>query len=115
MSTDPKALAQELIDAYANKTIVPAPSSREGGIDLDTAYAVEAEIVKPLAKRIEKRYEKILTKTRVVKIDATPGGLRACWHRGTAHSPGPPLRRQDSFSWAWTTDRTPLRMSPNSL
>ena len=44
MSTDPKTLAQELIDAYANKTFVAAPSSREGGIDLDTAYAVEAEI-----------------------------------------------------------------------
>src|SRR4051794_31236447 len=44
MPTDPKALAQELTDAYAAKTIVPAPSSREGGIDLDTAYAVEAAI-----------------------------------------------------------------------
>jgi len=46
MPTDPKALAQELIDAYTAKTIVPAPSSREGGIDLDTAYAVEAEIAR---------------------------------------------------------------------
>src|SRR3954464_5990186 len=46
MPTDPKALAQELTDAYAAKTIVPAPSSREGGIDLDTAYAVEAEIAR---------------------------------------------------------------------
>jgi len=44
MSTDPKALAQELIDAYARREIIPAPSSREGGIDLDTAYAVEAAI-----------------------------------------------------------------------
>jgi 2-oxo-3-hexenedioate decarboxylase len=42
--SDPKALAQELTDAYASKTIVAAPSSREGGIDLDTAYAVEAAI-----------------------------------------------------------------------
>ena len=41
---DPKALAQELTDAYANKQIVPTPSSREGGIDLATAYAVEAAI-----------------------------------------------------------------------
>ena len=46
MSTDPKALAQELTEAYASKTIVPAPSSRDGGIDLDTAYAVEAEIAR---------------------------------------------------------------------
>lgn len=46
MPTDLKALAQELTDAYASKTIVPAPSAREGGIDLDTAYAVEAEIAR---------------------------------------------------------------------
>ena len=46
MPTDPKALAQELTDAYASKRIVPAPSSREGGIDLDAAYAVEGEIAK---------------------------------------------------------------------
>jgi 2-oxo-3-hexenedioate decarboxylase len=46
MSIDPKALAQELIDAYASKTIIETPSSGAGGIDLDTAYAVEAEIAK---------------------------------------------------------------------
>ncbi|MCU1382176.1 MAG: 2-keto-4-pentenoate hydratase [Acidobacteria bacterium] len=49
MSTDPKTLAQELTGAYAHKAIVAAPSSRDGGIDLDTAYAVEAEIAR--AKR----------------------------------------------------------------
>jgi 2-keto-4-pentenoate hydratase len=43
---DPTALAQEITDAYAKRAIIPAPSSREGGIDLDTAYAVEAEIAK---------------------------------------------------------------------
>ena len=43
---DPKTLSHELIDAYASKTIVTAPSGREGGIDLDTAYATEAEIAK---------------------------------------------------------------------
>ena len=43
---NPTALAREITDAYASKTIVPAPSSRDGGIDLDTAYAVEAEIAK---------------------------------------------------------------------
>ena len=41
--SNPAALAQELTDAYASKTIVPALSSREGGIDLDTAYAVDTE------------------------------------------------------------------------
>ena len=43
--TDPAALAQEIADAYASRSIVSAPSSREGGIDLDTAYAVEAAVV----------------------------------------------------------------------
>jgi 2-keto-4-pentenoate hydratase len=50
MSTDPTALAQELTDAYASRTIVTAPSDRDGGIDLDTAYAVEGEIAK--ARRV---------------------------------------------------------------
>ena len=43
---DSTALAQEITDAYASRSIVPAPSSREGGINLDTAYAVEAEVAK---------------------------------------------------------------------
>jgi 2-oxo-3-hexenedioate decarboxylase len=46
MSSDPTTLAQELTDAYARKAIVTAPSTRDGGIDLDTAYAVEAAIAK---------------------------------------------------------------------
>ena len=46
MPTDPTTLARELTAAYASRTIVAPPSSREGGIDLDTAYAVEAEMAK---------------------------------------------------------------------
>jgi 2-oxo-3-hexenedioate decarboxylase len=46
MPIDPKVLAQELTDAYASKTLVSMPSSRDGGLDLDTAYAVEGEIAK---------------------------------------------------------------------
>ncbi len=42
--SDPIALAQEINDAYVKRTIIPAPSSREGGIDLAGAYAVEAAI-----------------------------------------------------------------------
>lgn len=42
--SDPTALAQQITDAYANREILPAPSSRDGGLDLDAAYAVEAEI-----------------------------------------------------------------------
>jgi dihydrolipoamide dehydrogenase len=37
----------------------------------------DPDIVKPLARRIEKRYEKILLKTKVAKIEAVKDGLRA--------------------------------------
>jgi len=37
----------------------------------------DPDIVKPLARRIEKRYEKILLSTKVAKIEATPQGLTA--------------------------------------
>ncbi|HEY2627765.1 MAG TPA: dihydrolipoyl dehydrogenase [Usitatibacter sp.] len=37
----------------------------------------DPDIVKPLARRIEKRYEKIMLKTKVAKLEATPAGLKA--------------------------------------
>jgi dihydrolipoamide dehydrogenase len=37
----------------------------------------DPEIVKPLARRIEKRYEKIMLRTKVTKIEALKEGLRA--------------------------------------
>ena len=37
----------------------------------------DPDIVRPLARRIEKRYEKILLKTKVAKIEAAKEGLRA--------------------------------------
>jgi len=37
----------------------------------------DPDIVKPLARRIEKRYEKIMLKTKVAKIEALPEGLKA--------------------------------------
>lgn len=41
------ALAHEMIDAYATGTSIPVPpSAREGGLDLDGGYAVEAEIAR---------------------------------------------------------------------
>ncbi len=44
---DPAALAAELLDAYAERRLVHMPpTAREGGLDLATAYAVEAEIVR---------------------------------------------------------------------
>lgn len=41
------ALAQEMLDAYAaGRSIAVPPSAREGGCDLDTGYAVEAELTR---------------------------------------------------------------------
>jgi dihydrolipoamide dehydrogenase len=37
----------------------------------------DPDIVKPLARRIEKRYEKILLRTKVARVEATPAGLKA--------------------------------------
>ena len=44
---DINALADELTNAYATTTILPVPlSSREAGLDLATAYAIEAELAR---------------------------------------------------------------------
>jgi dihydrolipoamide dehydrogenase len=37
----------------------------------------DRDLVRPLQKRIEKRYERIMLKTKVAKLDADPSGLRA--------------------------------------
>jgi dihydrolipoamide dehydrogenase len=39
----------------------------------------DRDLVRPLQKRIEKRYEKILLKTKVAKLEALPQGLRATY------------------------------------
>ncbi len=50
----------------------------------------DPDIVKPLAKRIEKRYEKILLKTKVAKIEALKEGLRATFEAaGGGIAPAP--------------------------
>jgi dihydrolipoamide dehydrogenase len=51
--------------------------------------AADPDIVKPLAKRIEKRYEKILLKTKVSKLEALPEGLRATYESADGKSPAP--------------------------
>jgi dihydrolipoyl dehydrogenase len=51
--------------------------------------AADPDIVKPLAKRIEKRYEKILLKTKVSKLEALPEGLRATFESADGKSPAP--------------------------
>jgi len=43
---DPKALAAELMDAYASKGVIDPPSARIPGFDLDAAYAVEGEFAR---------------------------------------------------------------------
>jgi len=47
----------------------------------------DKDIVRPLAKRIEKRYEKILLKTKVAKIEPQKDGLRVTYEG--ADAPGP--------------------------
>src|SRR6188508_1889661 len=50
----------------------------------------DPDIVKPLARRIEKRYEKIMLKTKVAKIEAVKEGLRASFENaegGAAPAP----------------------------
>jgi dihydrolipoamide dehydrogenase len=49
----------------------------------------DPDIVKPLARRIEKRYEKILLKTKVAKIESVPEGLRATFESADGSSAAP--------------------------
>jgi dihydrolipoamide dehydrogenase len=49
----------------------------------------DPDIVKPLHRRIEKRYEAILLKTKVAKLEALPEGLRATFETADG-SPGAP-------------------------
>jgi 2-oxo-3-hexenedioate decarboxylase len=46
MPLDPKILAVEIAAAYRERCEMPAPSSRDAAFDLDTAYAVEGELVR---------------------------------------------------------------------
>jgi dihydrolipoamide dehydrogenase len=47
----------------------------------------DKDIIRPLAKRIEKRYEKILLKTRVAKIEAQKDGLKVTFEGDGAPKP----------------------------
>ncbi|MGE0125976.1 MAG: 2-keto-4-pentenoate hydratase [Vicinamibacterales bacterium] len=44
MAASVAAMADEIVAAYAARTPIPAFTGREGGLDLATAYAVEAEL-----------------------------------------------------------------------
>ena len=47
----------------------------------------DKDVVRPLAKRIEKRYEKILLKTKVAKIEAQKDGLKVTYEGDGAPKP----------------------------
>jgi dihydrolipoamide dehydrogenase len=47
----------------------------------------DKDVVRPLAKRIEKRYEKILLKTKVAKVEAQKDGLRVAYEGASAPQP----------------------------
>jgi dihydrolipoamide dehydrogenase len=47
----------------------------------------DRDLVRPLQKRIEKRYERILLKTKVSKVEALPEGLRATFEGPNAPEP----------------------------
>jgi dihydrolipoamide dehydrogenase len=52
----------------------------------------DPDIVKPLARRIEKRYEKILLKTKVAKVESTSVGLKAFFENAEGGAePGPEI------------------------
>ena len=51
--------------------------------------AADPDIVRPLSRRIEKRYEKILLKTKVTKLEALAEGMRATFESADRTSPAP--------------------------
>jgi dihydrolipoamide dehydrogenase len=55
---------------------------------LDTLIpGADKDVVRPLAKRIEKRYEKILLKTKVARIESQKDGLKVSFEGGAAPAP----------------------------
>ncbi len=52
--------------------------------------AADRDLVKPLQKRIEKRYEAIYLKTKVTKLEARPDGLLASFAGADGNSGSPP-------------------------
>ncbi len=63
----------------ARVTVVELSDSLMPGTDRD--------LVRPLQKRIDKRYERILLKTKVSKLEASAGGLRATFDGPNAPEP----------------------------
>ncbi|MDH4294607.1 MAG: FAD-dependent oxidoreductase, partial [Betaproteobacteria bacterium] len=76
-------------------TVYDALGSRITVVELMDALipGADKDIVRPLAKRIEKRYEKILLKTKVAKIEAQKSGLKVTFE-------GPDGSTTDTFDAA---------------
>ena len=70
-------------------TVYDALGSRISVVELADGLipGADRDLVKPLHKRIEKRYEAIYLKTKVSKIDAQPGGLRVTFEGEQAPEP----------------------------
>ena len=76
-------------------TVYDALGSKITVVELMDALipGADKDIVRPLAKRIEKRYEKILLKTKVAKIEAQKAGLKVTFE-------GPDGSTSDTFDAA---------------
>ncbi len=76
-------------------TVYDALGSKITVVELMDALipGADKDIVRPLAKRIEKRYEKILLKTKVAKIEAQKSGLKVTFE-------GPDGSSTDTFDAA---------------
>jgi dihydrolipoamide dehydrogenase len=70
-------------------TVYDALGSRVTVVELMDALipGADRDVVRPLAKRIEKRYEKILLKTKVAKIEPRTEGLRVTFEGDGAPRP----------------------------
>jgi 2-oxo-3-hexenedioate decarboxylase len=88
----PDALATELLDAYSRHHLVSPPSAGEGGLDLATAYAVEAEILR-----------------RRIAAGHRPVGLKV----GFANKAAWRILKLETLVWAHMYDDTVRRATDN--
>jgi dihydrolipoamide dehydrogenase len=70
-------------------TVYDALGSRVSVVELMDGLipGADRDIIRPLHRRIEKRYEAILLKTKVTSIEATPGGLKVTFEGEGAPQP----------------------------
>jgi dihydrolipoamide dehydrogenase len=70
-------------------TVYDALGSKITVVELMDALipGADQDVIRPLSKRIEKRYEKILLKTKVAKIEPQKDGLKVTYEGGAAPKP----------------------------